>query len=105
MRMLNILVLTKMSRFLATVFLSDSARAIVLTAPGPSHLTNSLSQFLTKEHGQTTMIRLAVGSRLDVMDVLSKVYMRQTDWSVFPRPISSARMHPCPLNSLSPMTH
>ncbi len=57
----------------STVLRSDSARAMVLTVPGPSHLTNSLSQFLTSEQGQTTMTRLAVGSLLGLMPVLRSV--------------------------------
>jgi len=57
----------------STVLRSDSAKARVLIAPGPSHLTNSLSQFLTKEQGHTTMMRLAVGSRLGRMLVLRRV--------------------------------
>ena len=40
---------------------------------GPSHLTNSFSQFLTREQGQTTMTRLAVGSPLEVIPILRSV--------------------------------
>ena len=57
----------------STVLRSDSASASVLTAPGPNHLTNSLSQFLTNEQGHTTMTRFAVGSLLGLMLVLRSV--------------------------------
>jgi hypothetical protein len=68
--------------FFSTVLRSDSASAKVLTLPGPSHLTNSLSQFLTREQGQTTITRLAVGALLAVMLVWRRVQIRVTDCRV-----------------------
>jgi len=53
--------------------LTCSAIAKVLTVPAPSHLVNSLSQFLTREHGHVTMTRLHDGLPSAVMPDFSRV--------------------------------
>ena len=88
------------------------------------HLSNSLAQFLTRLcagdfsqpcahetctrmrmahlHGQTTTARFAIG--LPSKPHCRSVYRTVILWSVFPRPISSARMHPEPSYGRSPIT-
>ena len=81
-----------------------SQMGIVRTFP-LSHLIHSSSQFATSEVGQTMSARLATGPPSRVMPCLSKVQRSVMPCKVLPRPMSSARMHPCPSNPRSPMTH
>ena len=79
MRTLNIFVLARQSMLLSTVLRPNSVKARVLTTPGPSHLTNSLSYFFTREQGHMTTTCLAVRALLAAMPVLSDFQMRHTD--------------------------
>ncbi|KAH3681718.1 hypothetical protein WICPIJ_007320 [Wickerhamomyces pijperi] len=73
-----------------------------VTAPSPSHLTNSLAQFLTKEEGHTTM-----ALSMDFFPLgpcLSKVHIKAIHCKVLPNPISSAMIQPLARGSTNPDT-
>mmetsp|Transcript_9754 Transcript_9754/g.59246 ORF Transcript_9754/g.59246 Transcript_9754/m.59246 type:complete len:239 (-) Transcript_9754:303-1019(-) len=69
----------------------------------PNHLRHSLAQLLHKEEGHTIIARRMAGFPLG--PPLSMVWIRDRAWRVFPRPISSARMHPLMDAFFSPMVH
>ena len=82
----------------------DSHTGIVRTRPF-SHLLHSSSQLLTSDVGHTMSAREAVGAPSRVMPWRRSVQRSVIPWRVFPRPMSSARMHPSPAKSRRPMTH
>mmetsp|Transcript_16256 Transcript_16256/g.49082 ORF Transcript_16256/g.49082 Transcript_16256/m.49082 type:complete len:201 (-) Transcript_16256:74-676(-) len=78
-----------------------TATAMYLHLP-LSHLSNSAPQFLTREAGHTTRAFRHAGLPRWPPCVRS-VQTTATDWSVFPSPMSSARMQPQPLKPFRPM--
>mmetsp|Transcript_13689 Transcript_13689/g.51188 ORF Transcript_13689/g.51188 Transcript_13689/m.51188 type:complete len:314 (+) Transcript_13689:2818-3759(+) len=74
----------------------------VFTRP-QSHLLHSSSQLLTKLVGHTISARFTVG--LPSVPCFSSVHKSAMPCKVLPNPMSSARMHPFPSNSLKPSTH
>ena len=79
-----------------------SHTGIVFTRPF-SHLLHSSSQLLTSEVGQTISALCTVG--LPSTPCLKSVHRSVMPCSVFPRPMSSAKMHPAPSKSRKPSTH
>ena len=80
----------------------DSQMGSVFTRP-LSHLLHSSSQLLTRLVGHTMSARFAVG--VPSRPWQSSVHSRVIPCRVFPRPMSSARMHPFPSKSRNPITH
>ena len=79
-----------------------SHTGIVLTRP-LSHLLHSSSQLLTSEVGHTISARDTVG--LPCVPCFKSVHSSVMPCSVFPKPMSSAKMHPAPAKSRRPSTH
>ena len=75
---------------------------IVLTRP-LSHLLHCMSQLLTSEVGHTISARDTVG--LPCVPCFKSVHSSVMPCSVFPKPMSSAKMHPAPAKSRRPSTH
>lgn len=69
----------------------------------PSHFWTSLDQLRTRLEGETTITLSISGLKSGLWR--SRVHMRVMHCRVFPRPISSAMMHPYDPGILLPVTH
>lgn len=69
----------------------------------PSHFWTSLDQLRTKLEGETTITLSISGLKSGLWR--SRVHIRVMHCRVFPRPISSAMMHPYEPGILLPVTH
>ena len=66
---------------------------------------HSASQFATNDVGQTMTTFFTVGFWSSSMLVFNKVHIKAIACSVFPKPISSAKIQPAPSNPRKPITH
>ena len=67
-------------------------------------LLSSDSQLVTSETGHATIVCVTAGCPSAVIPCVITVHSTAIDCSVFPSPMSSARMHPAPSYSRSPIT-